>query len=52
MSGLPGGVRPRAARNSAPPEGARHDDLKSFDTVTSKWNRASDHAAVYVDPDL
>ncbi|MFJ4077978.1 endonuclease/exonuclease/phosphatase family protein [Streptomyces iakyrus] len=26
--------------------------IKSFDTVTSKWNRASDHAAVYVDLDL
>ncbi|GHC61284.1 hypothetical protein RFN57_16240 [Streptomyces violaceochromogenes] len=26
--------------------------VKSFDTVTSKWNRASDHAAVYVDLDL
>ncbi len=24
--------------------------IKSFDTVTSKWNRASDHAAVYVGP--
>ncbi|PPS72815.1 MULTISPECIES: hypothetical protein [Streptomyces] len=22
--------------------------IKSFDSVTSKWNRASDHAAVYV----
>ncbi|MGW0473180.1 hypothetical protein [Streptomyces coeruleorubidus] len=26
--------------------------IKSFDTVTSKWNRASDHAAVYADLDL
>lgn len=26
--------------------------IKSFDTVTSKWNRASDHAALYVDLDL
>ncbi|MBR8641567.1 endonuclease/exonuclease/phosphatase family protein [Streptomyces tuirus] len=26
--------------------------IKSFDSVTSKWNRASDHAAVYVDLDL
>jgi hypothetical protein len=26
--------------------------VKSLDTVTSKRNRASDHAAVYVDLDL
>ncbi|MFF8397038.1 hypothetical protein [Streptomyces sp. NPDC016172] len=26
--------------------------IKSFDTVPSKWNRASDHAAVYADLDL
>ncbi|WP_217239863.1 endonuclease/exonuclease/phosphatase family protein [Streptomyces sp. AC555_RSS877] len=28
------------------------DDIKSFDTVTSKGNAASDHAALYVDVDL
>ncbi|SMQ16154.1 hypothetical protein SAMN06272771_2505 [Streptomyces sp. Ag82_O1-12] len=26
--------------------------IKSFGTVTSKWNRASDPAAVYVNLDL
>ncbi|MFC4504833.1 MULTISPECIES: endonuclease/exonuclease/phosphatase family protein [Streptomyces] len=28
------------------------DDIKAFDTVTSKANAASDHAALYVDVDL
>ncbi|MEU3785152.1 endonuclease/exonuclease/phosphatase family protein [Streptomyces sp900129855] len=28
------------------------DDIKSFDTVTSKGNEASDHAALYADVDL